>query len=110
MSVAWDAQADLIGPFLLASWFAALIFMLFETILACRATEALPPRWESRAALGEAGKCSEELLAVCLAPGGRGELRAVTCECFSGIGCLQRKNRLGKRCDTCSRSLVRCVH
>lgn len=62
MSVARDAQADLIGPFLLASRFAALIFMLFETILTCRATEALPPHWESRAAPGEAGKCSEELL------------------------------------------------
>lgn len=71
MSVAWDAQADLIGPFLLASRFAALIFMLFETILACRATDALPPCLESQAAPGEAGKCSEELLAVCLAPVGK---------------------------------------
>jgi len=59
--------------------------MLFETILACRATAALPPRWESCAALGEAEKCSEEWLGVCLAPGKRGEFRAVACECFSGV-------------------------
>lgn len=58
MSVAQDAQAGLIGLFLLVSQFAALIFMLLETFLACRATEALPPRWESGVALGEAGRCS----------------------------------------------------
>lgn len=92
MSVAWDARADLIRPFLLASQFAALIFLLFETILACRATEALPPRWGSRASVGET--------ALCLALGRRGELRAVACGCFSGIRCLQRKNWLGKMCDT----------